>query len=176
MCVCMCAELEVSQACSGAGCGDISKDAQRKTNGARVSFFGRFRLDTCALVGNAGALLTRAHGTHIDRYPVVMRLNRGYSAGFEPYVGRRCATTPNRETAACGGSHALQGCRSRVITARRMTPMHVTRLGPGRRLSCSARIERRGGCARRSAPRLMWSGSITLVQKEPHRESACVCV
>lgn len=44
---------------------------------------------SCAVVSNAGSLLDREYGEHIDSNECVFRLNRAPTAGFERHVGAR---------------------------------------------------------------------------------------
>jgi hypothetical protein len=55
------------------------------------------RHQTCALVGNSGALLGSAYGAEIDAHDAVVRINSGLTAGYERHVGSRTTVLIERD-------------------------------------------------------------------------------
>lgn len=49
----------------------------------------RYEFDTCAMVGNGGALLKTQLGSNIDMHSMVLRLNQAPTKGFHKFVGSR---------------------------------------------------------------------------------------
>ncbi|KAK3286369.1 hypothetical protein CYMTET_6071 [Cymbomonas tetramitiformis] len=69
---------------------------------------------SCAVVGNAGHLISARHGTWIDRHELVMRFNRQVIKGYERHVGTR---TTHR---VLNLSDGMAACCRRVLAETRV--------------------------------------------------------